>query len=250
MSISAPPGQPSIGETLGSSIRDAYALARTNLVPAAICIVAGSIAAYLIVPSIAAIQAAAAAGPGAPQPAMPPTFTAAIGLFDVLIFVLSCFAMAAAVRTIHPEYRMTAGQFFGIIGYSLLAALLMMLAFVCFIIPGYWVGIKLLLTPYTYAVTGGAPGALKTTWNMTTGYYWQTFGMMLAAAFCVGILIDGAVFACVAGASEFPPSVYVLAPLVIAVLVWAIHVQALVYVRWTNGLLPRANMPRAVPVPA
>jgi hypothetical protein len=250
MSISAPPGAPSIGETLSSSFRDAYSVAKTNLVPAAIFIAAGSIAAYLMVPSIAVFEASAGAGKAAAQPVMPPAFTISMGLIDVLIFIVSCYAMAAAVRTIHPEYRMTAGQFFGIIGYSLLASLLTLLACVCFIIPGYWVGIKVLMTPYTYAVTGGTPGALKTTWNMTTGYYWQTFGMLLAAGFCLGVLIDGAVFACVAGASELPPSLYVLAPLATAVLVWAMHVQALVYVRWVNGLLPRANMPQAVPVPA
>ena len=248
MSISAPPGQPSIGETLSTSFRDAYGLTKGNLVPVVLFIVAGSIAAYLTVPSVAAIQASA--GKTVSQTPMPPVFTAAIGLFDILIFVVSCFAMAAAVRTIHPDYRMTVGQFFGIIGYSLLAALLTMLGFICLLIPGYWFAIKLLLTPYTYAITNGAPGALKTTWNMTTGYYWQTFGMMLAAGFCVGILIDGVVFACVAGASELPPSLYVMAPLALAVLAWAMHVQALVYVRWANGLLPRANMPQAVPVPA
>ena len=41
-----------------------------------------------------------------------------------------------------------------------------------------------------------------------------------------------------------------LGPLALAVLMWLIHVQALVYVRWTNGLLPRATTREFVLVPA
>lgn len=242
------PGQPSIGETLSSSFRDAYGLAKGNLVPVVILIAAGSIAAYLFIPQLAALQPGKSGG--AAPPAMPAAFSAAIAVLDILAAVVGYYAFAAAVRTIHPAYRMTVGQFFGILGYSLLAALLTAVGAIFLIIPGYWVGIKLLLTPYTYALTGGAPGTLKTTWNMTTGYYWQTFGMLLAAGFCIGILMEGAFFACAGGASELPPSVYVMAPLALAVFAWALHVQALVYVRWTSGLLPRAGMPQAVPVPA
>jgi len=247
MSISAPPGHPSIGETLSSSFRDAYALAKVNLVPALLLIVAGSIAAYVMLPPIAAIQASAAPGT---QPAMPTGFLVGMCVFDVLVIVLSCYALAAAVRTIHAAYRMTVGQFFGIIGYALLASLLTMLATLCFVIPGYWVFIKLVMTPYTYAVTGGAPGALSTTWNMTTGYYWQTFGMLLCTGLSLAILLDAAVFASMACVTHFAPSLYVFAPIVLAILVWAMHAQALVYVRWTNGLLPRANRPQMAAVPA
>jgi hypothetical protein len=206
MSISAPPGQPSITQTLSSSFRDAWSLTQKNLVPAGILI--------------------------------------ALGL------VASC--VAAAVRTINPEFRLTVARFFGMLGYMLVAMLLTIAAGIALVIPAYWVGVKLLLTPYTYAVTDGAPGALNTTWNMTTGYYWQTVGMLLLAGLCIGVLMDAAIFLAVFAVNAMPASIIVFGPLALAVLVWLMHVAALVYVRWVHGLLPRANMPHGgtVPVPA
>ena len=170
---------------------------------------------------------------------------------DVLVVVVSMYALAAAVRTIQPEFRLTVGRFFAMLGYMLLVMVLTMAAGIG-LVTAYWVGVKLLLTPYTYAVTDGAPGALKTTWNMTTGYYWQTVGMLLLAGLCIGVLMDAAIFLAVFAVNAIPASVIVLGPLALAVLVWLMHVAALVYVRWVHGLLPRANMPHAgtVPVPA
>lgn len=249
MSVSAPPGQPSITQTLSSSFRDAWFLTKKNTVPACILIAVGLIASCVLV-FTGAIHAAASAPGGIAQ--LPPGPLALLVLLDVLLVVVSFYAFAAAVRTIHSEYRLSVGQFFGILGYSVLVMLITMAAGVFFVIPAYWVGPKLLLTPYTYAVTGGAPGALKTTWNMTTGYYWQTVGMMLLAGLCIGVLLDAAIFLCAFAAAAMPVSVIILGPLALAVLAWLMHVPALIYVRWVDGLLPRASMPggSAVPVPA
>lgn len=242
MSISAPPGQPSIGETLSSSFRDGTAVAKTNLIPGLLLVVAGTILVYLLVSS-GAFQIGSTA-----QAAMPPAFPALIAATDLLVVIVSYYAIAAAMRTVHPDYRMTVGQFFGILGYALLVSLLTCIAGIFFVIPAYWVGVKLSVTPYTYAL--GANDPLKTTWNMTTGYYWQTFGMFLLAGICIGAIAWVVFFICFFLGGRIPMSAIVLGPLAIAILVWLVHVQALVYVRWTNGLLPRANIPHGVPVPA
>lgn len=241
MSISAPPGQPSITQTLGSSFRDAAAVAKSNLIPAALLIVSGTICAYWLASS------GTFSGPHAGD-TMPAGLSGIIAVIDLLAVIVMYYAMAAAIRTIHADYRMTAAQFFGILGYSLVVTILSMIAGIFFIIPAYWVGGKLLLTPFTYAVTNGAPGALKTTWNMTTGYYWQTIGMVLLEGLCLMVIAYAVFFGCAFAAVQMPLSTIVLAPIGLAVLVWLMHVRALVFARWTNDLLPRANVPHVAAV--
>ncbi|HKU66210.1 MAG TPA: hypothetical protein VJP85_00385 [Candidatus Baltobacteraceae bacterium] len=240
MSVSAPFGQPSIGETLRSSFRDAAAAAKTNLVPAGAFVVLGT-----------ALAVTAALSGGLKAGEVPAWFPIVVTVADIAGIVTAYSAIAAAVRTIHPQYRMTFAQFIGMFGYSLLAGFFTMLAALLFIIPAYWVGVKLMLMPYTYVVTNGAPDTLKNTWNMTTGYYWKTFGMFLLLGICESGILLGAYLVAFFIGSLAPISAVVLAPLVLAALAWLLHVQALAYVRWTDALLPRANLPaRGAPVPA
>lgn len=240
MSISVPPGQPSITQTLSSSFRDAIALTKTNTAVVVIALIMGVIAAIGVI--VSGWKPNSSAFPVALEAWIAPAYFALI--------VVSYYAIAAAVRTINPEYRMTAGHFFGFLGYALLAGLLTTIAGFFLIIPAYWVGVKIMLTPYTYIVTNGEPDSLKRTWRMTTGYYWQTVGMMLLSGICFGVIAYAAFLICGFAAYAAPASAIVFAPLALAVFMWLTHVHALVYVRWTNGLLPRANAPEAVLVPA
>jgi len=171
MAYSVSGGEPAIGDVLGSAFADAFELSKKNLTPALIMIVLGAIIGF-----------AFALTSGGREDKL----QGALFGCDLAIIVVSYFAIAAAVRTINPAYRMTAGQFFGILGYSLLAGLLTMLASFVFVIPAFWVGPKVLLTPYTYAITNGASGSLEKTWNMTTGYYWPTLGFFILLGLSVG----------------------------------------------------------------
>lgn len=240
MSISLPPGQPSISQILSSSFHDAFALAKKNAIVAFVALAVALIAAIAVVVS----------GWRPVGTVFPVALEAWIAPLYLMILVASYYALAAAVRTINPEYRMTVGQFFGFLGYSLLVGLLTAIAGIFLIVPAYWIGVKIMLTPYTYIVTDGAPGALRRTWDMTTGYYWQTVGMTLLAGLCVGVTCYAVFFICGLATYLAPVGLLVFAPIAVAVLIWLMHVQALVYVRWTNSLLPRANMPQDVPVPA
>jgi hypothetical protein len=74
--------------------------------------------------------------------------------------------------------------------------------------------------------------------------------MFLLAGVCIGLIGYVVMLICFFGAGRAPISAIVLGPIATAVFVWLVHVQALVYVRWTNGLLPRANIPQAAPAPA
>lgn len=258
MSISAPPGRPSISETLTGAFRDGLPLTKTNAVPVLVLIGATVVLAILLVATgtMKAISSAAnlTGAPGmtvTTNVTMPPAGWVLMAIAYVMIFVVSYYALAAGVRTIHPDFRMTVGRFFGSIGYTLLAMLLIMVAGIFLIIPAYWVGVKVLLMPYTYLLDGSEGGVLQKTWNMTTGYYWQTVGMLLLAGVCVGVITEAAFYLCASLAGLVPVLAVIFMPLAMAVLIWTMHVSALVYVRWTAGLLPRAHVPHgAVPATA
>jgi hypothetical protein len=233
MAYSVSGGEPSVGDVLGSAFADALALSKKNMMPALILIVLGTVVGLAL----------AMTGGGKEQMVQGP-----IAACEIVIVVMSYYAIAAAVRTLNPSYRMTAGQFFGFLGYSIVAGLLTTLASFFFVIPAFWIGPKVLLTPYTYVITNGAPGALPKTWNMTTGYYWPTLGFIILLAITVGIIAGVASGIATAVILAAPVASIIALPLVLAVLVWLLHVQALAYVRWTASLLPRVEP--AVPVTA
>lgn len=249
MSISAPPGRPSISGTLDRAFRNAFAITKNNAVPVLLLVAVSLIAAaVLLATGTMSSLMSAPASPGA-LPNITPMATLTLFVLYLLLIVVSCYATAAAVRTVHAEFAMTVGRFFGFLGYSLLCGLLSILAGFLFVIPAYWVFPKIMLTPYAYLLGVNAP--LKTSWNMTTGYYWQTVGMLLLAGICVGIIVDGAAYLCIVVVAAAPVSAIALFPLVSAILAWVTHVSALIYVDWTNDLLPRANAPvGAAAVPA
>lgn len=245
MSISAPPGRPSIMQVLSSSFRDAAALVKSNRVPAAVLIGVGTIGAVVV----ALTPSGFPSGMKHASPAAGTVVMACIFAMELILVVLAYYAIAASIRTVHAGYRMTGAQFFGILGYSLLAGLLTGVAEIAFVVPALWIAPKLMLMPYVYALGGREP--FKITWNMTTGYYWQTIGMFLLTALCtVGLIVVAALLS-IAGARVFPVSVVVLTPLVLAVVIWALHVHALVSIRWTWALMPRANagVPQTAAVP-
>jgi hypothetical protein len=226
MPYSVSGGEPAVDGVLGSAFADALELSKKNLRLALIMIVLGAVIGF----------AFALTSRGRED-----MLQGALVGCDLAIVVVSYYAIAAAVRTLNPSYRMTVGQFFGILGYSLLAGLLTMVASFVFIIPAFWVGPKVLLTPYTYAITNGAPGALEKTWNMTTGYYWPTLGFLILLGLAVGVLAMVAFG--IAGALIYMAPILAIVglPIAIAVYVWLLHVQALAYVRWTASLLQRVE---------
>src|SRR5437763_13357952 len=137
MAYSVSGGEPAIGDVLGSAFADALELSKKNLRPALIMIALGAVIGF----------AFALTSRGSED-----RLQGALVGCDLAIAVVAYYAIAAAVRTINPSSRMTVGQFFGILGYSLLAGLLTMLASCVFVSPALWVGPKVLLTPYTYAI--------------------------------------------------------------------------------------------------
>lgn len=217
-------GHPRIGAVIMSSIDDALALSKKNIQPAGIAIVLAALLGVLFVTTRSVTSV---------------TFVLGEDICIIAAVVVEFYAIAAAVRTMNPDYRMGVGQFFGILGYSLLVGLLTMVAALFLIIPAFWVGVKLQLTPYTYAVTNGESDALGKTWNMTTGYYWETIGFFIVVAIVAGIVAILGELLSLAAYYGAPLATIVAFPIAAALFVWAIHFEMLAYIRWTASLLQR-----------
>lgn len=217
-------GHPRIGAVIMSSIDDALALSKKNIQPAGIAIVLAALLGVLFVTTRNVTSV---------------TFVLGEDICIIAAVVVEFYAIAAAVRTMNPDYRMGVGQFFGILGYSLLVGFLTMVAALFLIIPAFWVGVKLQLTPYTYAVTNGESDALGKTWNMTTGYYWETIGFFIVVAIVAGIVAILGELLSLAAYYGAPVATIVAFPVAAALFVWAIHFEMLAYIRWTASLLQR-----------
>lgn len=217
-------GHPRIGAVIMSSIDDALALSKKNIQPAGIAIVLAALLGVLFVTTRNVTSV---------------TFVLGEDICIIAAVVVEFYAIAAAVRTMNPDYRMGVGQFFGILGYSLLVGFLTMVAALFLIIPAFWVGVKLQLTPYTYAVTNGESDALGKTWNMTTGYYWETIGFFIVVAIVAGIVAILGELLSLAAYYGAPLATIVAFPIAAALFVWAIHFEMLAYIRWTASLLQR-----------
>jgi len=239
MSISAPPGQPRIWPTVIGALRDSFSLIRGNpLVPVA----------FVAIGSLLAAGAYTIAARNQVPAGFSPELFALSALWVVIFLTLYYSAFAESIRSLRPDFRMTGRMLLGVIGNSFLAGILTFAAGLCFVIPAYWVGVKVSLMPFAYALRNGAPETLRVSWEMTNGYYWQTLGMYLL----VGLPTAAAMFV-LEFASIFVRTTWaeiLLVPLILAVFVWATYFQPLAYARWTDALLPRADgMQFAAPAP-
>lgn len=216
----------SVPAVLAGAIREGWPLLTLNWKPSAIII---SVATIYNVFTFSG-----------PRPAANPAAALALsfavgGLFSVI----SYFAIAAAIRTLRADFRMTSAVWFRMFGFNLLAALLSNLASLAFVIPGLWVGVKLSLTPYAYCLDPQSDQIART-WRMTTGHYWETFSIVMICAVIIMIPL-GIALAIAAVWSPTPLLGIVLFAICLTAFVWGLHVQALAMTRWTASLIHAAS---------
>lgn len=214
-----------VGAVIGSAFRDAYAVTRKHTVP------------ILIMAAIATVVGALAWN--AYPNDQPPHLQAVSNAADIFILIIGYYALAASVRTIEPSFRFTVLKWLGMFGWSLVAALLILLAMLAFIIPVFWVAPKLALTPYIYLLSekSGEANPLGSSWRITTGHYWPTLGLMILLSITIGLaLIITLMFAfalsgipLVGAAIAIVPTCFVYA--------WAYQVLYLALTRWTYLLM-------------
>lgn len=151
--------------------------------------------------------------------------------------VAAFFSLAGAVRTVRPDFRMTVRRFFGVIGWSLAASLIVMLGLVCLIVPGLYLLVKLGFTPYFYLLDESPGNQMATAWRRTRGAFWYTALMIFAS---------GAIFEAVSYAGGFVlgglaaisrPAALIALPVLFVVFFAALQFQYNAYMRWADALL-------------
>jgi uncharacterized membrane protein len=163
--------------------------------------------------------------------------------------IAAFFVIAAAVRTVRPEFRMTAATVLAIIGLAIAVGICTELGFFLFIVPGLWWGVKLSQTVWAYLLSDGE-NPFQESWQITTGHFWETLGFFILMSILVSLVLL-VVFAVPATIAFFVPlSGIVLAPLAFLGYTYVYHISILANMRWMLELRALRNSSVAVPAPA
>lgn len=232
--IDTPRLTPDLGGTISGALSDTWPALRSWL-PWLVAVVVVICAGAALIFASGFFQAAATKPPG--RVAHIEYYIAGESVLIVAIVVGATFALASAVRTIKPEFSMTAGTFFGFFGYGLLSALIIMVGFICLVIPGFYLAIKFSAVPYVYLLGEREP--LKTSWKITKGRFWWTVLVVLLIGLCaqVGIYAVAIVGALI---SLIPFAIFALVPVFVAVLFAVYQFEYNAFMRWFDTLLKTA----------
>jgi hypothetical protein len=217
---------PSFGDALGAALRDTWPALRSWL-GWLIAIVVGCCGGFFVV--ILALS--------------PPTDSTVtndswqIGIGAVIgagIFAALFFAKASAVRTVHPEFRMTIGRFFGVLGYTLLAGVVVVVGFICLVVPGIFLSVKLTLSPYFYTLD--EPEPLRASWALTRDRFWLTSAVLFAVPIIAQIFSYGGGMVMALAAAAAPIAGLIALPFLFLLLIAGIQFSENAYIRWAYAL--------------
>lgn len=163
-------------------------------------------------------------------------FVAGISMGLVIMVAAQYFALASAVRTVRPEFRMTVGTFFGSFGYSIVVGLIVIFGCLLFVVPGLYALVKLGLAPYVYLLGERGDDPIREARALTRGRFWLTTALF--AVLCV--VSEATAYASGTGAEMLmlfsPATIVVVIPLNVAVLIVVAQFQFNAYVRWVYAL--------------
>jgi hypothetical protein len=222
-------------ELIQGAFRDAVPLLKSRrtlyIVMAALCAIAGIL--LLLLPASETVAA------GNSSTTQMPRLQFAFDVPDVLGGLAVFFIYPSVVRSVRPEFRMTVGRFFGMLGVSIVVGVVCMAGFMLFIIPGFWIGIKWSLSLWTYLVDEGK-NPFGESWEITTGQFWETFAFFVFLELCiVPMLVVMFIVAALAGV--VPILGVVLLPIAFLIYLYALHVILLGTMRWMLRLRERAR---------
>jgi len=139
------------------------------------------------------------------------------------------FVLPAVIRTVDPNFRMTAGRFFTILGLAIVVGIVCGIGMIL-VIPGIWIGIKWSQYVWCYAF-GEQPNALSASWRITTGQFWETFGFSLLVSLVAFIPVLAAMLlAWISAASPYVS--FVLLPIAFLIYVFALNFELLALMHW------------------
>lgn len=160
-----------------------------------------------------------------------------VTLARIVDIVFGYFALAAAVRLINPEFRMTIAEVIGVVVYSLGVGLISGISLLFAIVPVFYIYTKIGLAPYLRLLGDFNTNAMEMAWVITNGYFWQSLGFLIgltaiemlvgfiATFFAAGFLVLSRVTA------------FVTFPMVCGMLLYAIFVRMTGYTFLANALL-------------
>jgi hypothetical protein len=167
-----------------------------------------------------------------------------IGAYYIAVLIISFCALADSIRTMRPDFKMTFVGVLAMIGLSIVVGIAIDVGALLFIIPAFWIAVKLSQTVYVYFLRPGR-SALGESWNITTGHFWETLGFYLLLSLVVGFAMILPLYVAFFFSALYPLSGIVLIPFVFAIWSFIQYFNALVHVRWTEALLRSREMASA-----
>jgi len=104
------------------------------------------------------------------------------------------FALAIAMRLVHPDFRMRARMAVRLTFTGCAWTFMIFLGLLAFVVPGIWVGVKLSLAPYVVALEDCLVSeGLGRSWKVTDDRFWQTalFNIVVNLAAGLVALVPG-----------------------------------------------------------
>ena len=156
----------SVTDIVGSAWRDAYALMQTRINIYYILIAVGTVLALL----------AAVANPNAVESG------------SIVSLVAGYYAVAAAIRTVRPDFRWTIEKILMLFVWGLVVWILVMIGLALLVIPGIFIAVRLCMTYYSYLMPESAENPLVDSWHLTAHHFWTTFAMVALVTVISGVV--------------------------------------------------------------
>jgi hypothetical protein len=219
------PAHPSIGGIIDRAFRDALPLMRARMrVYAVLAILAAVCGTF--VPFAQGIGNFPVEAVRLELLVQPPNILGAIAMF---------FVLPAVARTVRPDFVMTVGRVFGIIGVLIALGVVVDIGLILLIVPGVYMLVKWSQTVWAYVLREGK-NPFGESFEITKGHFWHTLGfaVLLGIAILVPLAVVFLLAAAIAGAVPF--LAVVLSPIAFLAYVFVIHVLRLGEMRWMLAL--------------
>jgi hypothetical protein len=139
-------------------------------------------------------------------------------------------AIATAIRTHQPAFKMTASLFVLGLLVALLVSIVTYVGLCLLIIPGIYLGARLYLAYTAFLI--GERNPFATSWNLSGYAIWPTMGLAISALLIQLCATAAAVSLAIALSSVLVRTVLLAAPFVFYVYVWAFEFGQLCALRW------------------
>lgn len=156
-----------------------------------------------------------------------------------LMMLAFYFTLASAIRVRNPAYRMTLLTAFGVTVSYLLFLIATVAGLFFLIIPGIWIGTRLALAPFCYALDPGESpysglDAIASAWRLTSQHFWPTLWLLGLQALLLVLPLTAIQLLALALFEHSHFSAYFSAPLLLVLTVYVLQVITLSMLEWVS----------------